>query len=181
MSQHGQIFGRRPTEELNKVGDDLIELLGGSIPMESKYKASNEVQIQLTKAVALENNCGGITATQKLGRQANKTTASSPPVRHPNQMPLNQVGVQNLSLPRRLRRQLFTQSQSSPIRQPQGQVLPDLPAAAALEPAKKTRKRKALVEDHREVDIGRDRMGVPSKCTIVRAIGRTAYRLRATE
>jgi hypothetical protein len=34
----------------------LIELLGGNIPIEVEYKASKEVQIQLTKVVALENN-----------------------------------------------------------------------------------------------------------------------------
>jgi hypothetical protein len=40
----------------------LIELLGGNILMEAEYKAGIEVQIQLTKAVALENNRGSITA-----------------------------------------------------------------------------------------------------------------------
>jgi hypothetical protein len=68
------------------------------------------------------------------------------------------VDVQNLAPRLRSRRQLFAQSQSSPIRKPKGRVSPDLPAAAAaavgLEPAKKTRKRRTLVEDHREVDIG---------------------------
>ena len=43
MSQHGRISSRWPTEELNKVGDDLIELLGGNIPMEAEYKAGKEV------------------------------------------------------------------------------------------------------------------------------------------
>jgi hypothetical protein len=142
MSQHGRISGRWPAEELNKVGDDLIELLGGNIPMEAEYKAGKEVQIQLTKAVALENNRGSITAAQRAGR-ATKTTgqgsresdfdsesdteqvnavsaagnalASSPPIRQPNQTPLNQVDVQNLTPRLRPRRQLFTQSQSSPI------------------------------------------------------------------
>jgi len=169
MSRHGRISGRWPAEELNKVGDDLIELLGGNIPMEAEYKAGKEVQIQLTKAVALENNRGSITAAQKAGR-ATKTTrqgsgdfnseseteqvnalASSPPIRQPNQTPLNQVDVQNLTPRLRLRRQLFTQSQSSPIRQPQSRVSPDIPEPELV---KKTRKRKALVEDHREVDIG---------------------------
>ena len=65
MSQHGWISGRWPAEELNKVSADLIELLGSNIPMEAEYKAGKEVQIQLTKAVALENNRGSITATQK--------------------------------------------------------------------------------------------------------------------
>jgi hypothetical protein len=177
MSQRGRISGRWPAEELNKVGDDLIELLGGNIPMEAEYKAGKEVQIQLTKAVALENNRGSITAAQKAGR-ATKTTGlgsgsgsgsesgsetelvnalaittnavstaagvleSSPLIRQP---------VQNSSPPPRLRRQLFTQSQSSPIRQPQSRVSRDLPAP---EPVKKTRKRRVLVEDHGEVDIG---------------------------
>jgi hypothetical protein len=185
MSRHSRISGRWPTEELNKVGDDLIELLGGNIPMEAEYKVGKEVQIQLTKAVALENNRGSITAAQKAGR-ATKTTgpgsrdfnsksgsgsgsgsdtelanalaaaqkavstaanalASSPPVvRQPTTTPLNQVGVQNPSP--RPRRQLFTQSQSSPIRQPQSRVSP--------EPVKKTRKWRALMEDHGEVDMG---------------------------
>jgi hypothetical protein len=169
MSRHGRISGRWPAEELNKVGDDLIELLGGNIPMEAEYKAGKEVQIQLTKAVALENNRGSITTAQKAG-QATKTTgqgsrdsnlesdteqvnalASSPLIRQPNQTPLNQVDVQNLTPRLRPRRQLFTQSQSSPIRQPQSRVSPDLPEPELV---KKTRKRKALVEDHREVDIG---------------------------
>jgi hypothetical protein len=136
--------------------------------MEAEYKAGKEVQIQLAKAVALENNRGSITAAQKAGR-ATKTTGLgsrsesrsetelvnalavatnavstaanvleiSPPIRRP---------VQNSSPP-----QLFTQSQSSPIRQLQSRVLPHLPAS---EPVKKTRKRRALVEDHGEVDMG---------------------------
>jgi hypothetical protein len=33
---------------------DLIDLLGGNIPIEAEYKASKEVQIQLAKAVALK-------------------------------------------------------------------------------------------------------------------------------
>ena len=163
MSRHGRISRRWPAEELNKVSDDLIELLGGNIPMEAEYKSGKEVQIQLTKAVALENNRGSITAAQKAGRATKtKTTgpgsgdsesesdaelvnalASLPPIRQPNQTPLNQGEVQNLTPRLRPRRQLFTQSQSSPIRQP-----------AAPEPAKKNHKRKVLVEDHREVDMG---------------------------
>jgi hypothetical protein len=63
MSQHGWISNRWPAKELNKVGDDLIELLGGNIPIEAEYKAGKEVQIQLAKAVALENNRGSITTT----------------------------------------------------------------------------------------------------------------------
>ena len=62
MSQHGRISGRWPAEELNKVGDDLIELLGSNILLEAEYKASKKVQIQLTKVVALENNRGSIAA-----------------------------------------------------------------------------------------------------------------------
>ena len=56
MSQHGRISGQWPAKELNKVSDDLVELLGSNIPMEAEYKAGKEVQIQLTKAVALKNN-----------------------------------------------------------------------------------------------------------------------------
>ena len=108
----------------------------------------------MTKAVALENKRGSITAAQKAS-QAIKTkttrirsrdesgsgsgsetelvnalvTASNavstaanvleslPLIRRPNQTLLNQVDVQNSTLPRQPRRQLFTQSQSSPIRQ----------------------------------------------------------------
>jgi hypothetical protein len=77
MSQHGRITIQWPTKELNKVSNDLTELLGGNIPIETEYKAGKEVQIQLTKAVALGNNCGSITAAQKAGRRANKTTADS--------------------------------------------------------------------------------------------------------
>ena len=69
MSRHGRISGRWPAEELNKVSEDLIELLGGTIPMEAEYKAGKEVQVQLTKAVALENNRGSITAAQKPAEQ----------------------------------------------------------------------------------------------------------------
>jgi hypothetical protein len=61
----------------NKVGDELIDLLGGNIPMEAECKASKEVQIQLTKAVVLENNRGSITAAQKAGRKT-KTTRPGP-------------------------------------------------------------------------------------------------------
>ena len=43
ISQHGWVSRRWPTKELNKVGDDLIELLGGNIPMEVEYKAGKEV------------------------------------------------------------------------------------------------------------------------------------------
>ena len=113
MSRHGWISGRWPTEELNKVGEDLIELLGGTIPMEAEYKAGKEVQVQLTKAVALENNRGSIAAAQKAG-QATKAM----PTRQPNQTPLNQGHVKNLAPRLRPRRQLFAQSQSSPIRKP---------------------------------------------------------------
>jgi hypothetical protein len=150
MSRHGRISGRWPAKELNKVGDDFIKLLGGNILIEAEYKAGKEVQIQLTKAVALENNRGSITAAQKAG-QATKTTGpanrdsdsesgSGSDTELANaqlnqQMtPLNQVGVQNPSPtgPRRL------QSRVSP--QP--------------EPVKKTQKRRALIEDCREVDMG---------------------------
>jgi len=55
----------------------LIDLLGGNILIEAKYKASEEVQIQLTKAVALENSRGSIIAAQKAG-QATKTTGTRP-------------------------------------------------------------------------------------------------------
>ena len=43
MSQHGRVSGWWPTEELNKVGDELIDLLGGNIPMEAEYKGGKEV------------------------------------------------------------------------------------------------------------------------------------------
>jgi hypothetical protein len=95
----------------------LIELLGSNILIEAEYKSGKEVQIQLTKAVALENNRGSITAAQKAGR-ATKTTglgsrdsdskSDLPPTRQPNQTPLHQGGVQNLTPRLRPRRQLFT-------------------------------------------------------------------------
>ena len=66
MSQHGWISGQWPTEELNKVNNDLVELLSSNIPMEAEYKAGKEVQIQLTKAVGLENNRGNINVAQKV-------------------------------------------------------------------------------------------------------------------
>jgi hypothetical protein len=160
--------------------------LGSNIPLEAECKAGKEVQIQLTKAVALENKHGSITAAQKAGRAIKtKTTRigfgdesgsgsgselvnalvtasntvsaaanileSSAPIRRPNQTPLNQVDVQNSTPPRKLRRQLFTKSQFSPIRQPQSQVSPDL---LAPEPVKKTQKQRALVEELGEVDMG---------------------------
>ena len=176
MSQHGWISSRWPTKELNKVGDDLIELLGGNIPMEAEYKAGKEVQIQLAKAVALENNRGSITTAQKAGRAtkptglgsgsgsrsgsgsetelvnalATATNALSTAANVLESSPLIRRHVQNSSPPPQLRRQLFTQ-QSSPIRQRQSRVSPHLPAP---EPVKKTRKRRALVEDHGEVDMG---------------------------
>ena len=66
--------------------------------MEVEYKASKEVQIQLTKAAALENNQGSITTAQKAGR-ATKTMGrgsgdssselDSPPTRQPIQTPLH--------------------------------------------------------------------------------------------
>jgi hypothetical protein len=156
--------------------------LGSNILLEVEYKAGKEVQIQLTKAVALENNCSSITAAQRASR-ATKTTRPgseseselvstlataantvstatsilvvSPLIRQPNQILLNQVDVQNSSprLQPRLQpiRQLFTQLQSTLIQQPQGQISPDLPAP---EPVKRARKRKALVQDHGEVDMG---------------------------
>jgi hypothetical protein len=43
MSYHSWISGRWPAKELNKVGDDLIELLGSNIPLEAEYKAGKEV------------------------------------------------------------------------------------------------------------------------------------------
>ena len=140
MSQHGRVSGRWPAEELNKVSDELIDLLGGNIPMEAEYKAGKEVQIQLTKAVALENNRGSITTAQKAGRKTKTTRpGSGSESESESGLETELVDVQDSSL--RLR----------PRRQPQSRVSPDLPAA---EPVKKTRKRRALVEDHEEVDIG---------------------------
>jgi hypothetical protein len=43
MSQHGRIAGRWPTEDLNEVGGDLVDVLGGNIPTEAEYKAGKEV------------------------------------------------------------------------------------------------------------------------------------------
>ena len=146
MSQHSRISGRWPAKELNKVGDDLINLLGHNILMEAEYTAGKEVQIQLTKAVALENNRSSITAAQKAGR-ANKTT-------RPESGSGSGSDIDTVSAAanvRATRRQLYTQPQSSPIRQLQNQASPDL---LAPELVKKTRKRRALVEDHGEVNMG---------------------------
>jgi hypothetical protein len=127
MSQHGWISEQWPAKELNKVSENLIELLGGTIPMEAEYKAGKEVQVQLTKAVALENNQGSITTAQKAsqattGLGSRDSDSKSLLTRQPNQTPLNQGDVQNLAPRLRPRRQLFAQSQSSPIRQPQSRV-----------------------------------------------------------
>ena len=140
MSQHGRVSGRWPAEELNKVNDELIDLLGGNIPMEAEYKAGKEVQIQLTKAVALENNHGSITAAQKAGRKT-KTTRLRSGSESESESGLETELVDVQDSPLRLR----------PRRQPQSRVSLDLPAAELV---KKTRKRRALVEDHEEVDIG---------------------------
>jgi hypothetical protein len=142
MSQHGRVSGRWPAEELNKVADELTDLLGGNIPMEAEYKAGKEVQIQLTKAVALENNRGSITTAQKAGRKTKTATpgsGSESESESESRLETELVDVQDSSL------------RLQPRRQPQSRVSPDLPAA---EPVKKTRKRRALVEDHEEVDIG---------------------------
>jgi hypothetical protein len=148
MSRHGRISGRWPAEELNRVSDDLIELLGDDIPMEAEYKGGKEVQVQLAKAVALENNRSSITTTQNARakkarvRKARATKTIGPTNAQLDQQtstPLNQVGIQNSS-PLRPRRQLVTQLQSSPIQQ--------------QELVKKTRKRKVVMEDHSEVDMG---------------------------
>jgi hypothetical protein len=172
MSQHGRIVGRWPTEDLSEVGGDLVDVLGGNIPIEAEYKAGKEVQIQLAKAVAKENNRGSITAAQKAGRATAappKTTGPGPGSRPETVLanaltaasntvfatanalasspPIRRLNVQNTS-------QLFHQPQSSPIRQPQERVLPHLPAP---EPVKKTRKRKA-VEDVGGVDLGPRRL-----------------------
>jgi hypothetical protein len=94
--------------------------------------------------VALENNRGSITTAQKAGRKT-KTTRPGPrsgsksESKSKSGLETELVDVQDSTLRLRLRRQ------------PQIRVSPDLPAA---EPVKKTRKRRALVEDHEEVDIG---------------------------
>jgi len=96
MSQHSRISSRWPAKELNKVSDDLIKLLGGNILIEAECKAGKEIQIQLIKAVALENNRGSITAVQKASR-ATKTTGlgsgdsklDAEELVQPNHTPLN--------------------------------------------------------------------------------------------
>jgi hypothetical protein len=114
-----------------KVGDDLIDLLDGNIPMKAEYKTGKEIQIQLAKAVALENNRISITAAQKAGR-ATKTTGTGPGIGPGSEFGSELVNAQ-------LSRQLFPQ------------VSPDLPAP---EPAKKTQKQRLLVGEHGEVDVG---------------------------
>jgi hypothetical protein len=70
MSQHRRIAGRFQGDQLNKVGEDLGEgeVLGRDIPIEPEYKASKEVLISFSAAVAKENNRGSITAAQRRGR-----------------------------------------------------------------------------------------------------------------
>jgi hypothetical protein len=87
MSQHRRIASQWPAEDLNKVSDNLVDVLGRNIPMEAEYKAGKEVQIQLAKAVAKENNCGSIAAAQKAGRAAaarSKTTGPGPGLGSPD-------------------------------------------------------------------------------------------------
>ena len=159
MSQYGRIAGQWPTEDLNEVGGDLVDVLGGNIPMEAEYNASKEVQIQLAKAVAKENNRGSITTAQKAGRAAAalaKTTGPRPGSKPETVLANALTAASNtvfatanaLASSPPIRR-VFPQPQSSPIRQPQERVSPHLPAP---ERVKKTRKRKA-VEDVREVDL----------------------------
>ena len=67
MSQHGRLASWYPVDNLNQVNDNLIKLVSNEILIEAEYKASKEVQIQLTKAVALEFKRGTINAAQKAG------------------------------------------------------------------------------------------------------------------
>ena len=75
MSRQGQLAGQYPADDLNQVNDNLLKLVGDKILIKAKYKASKEVQIQLTKAVALEFKRSTINAAQKASRQLTKTTA----------------------------------------------------------------------------------------------------------
>jgi hypothetical protein len=68
MSQYRRIAGQWPAKDLNEVSNNLVDVLSRNIPMEAEYKAGKEVQIQLAKAVAKENNRGSIAAAQKAGR-----------------------------------------------------------------------------------------------------------------
>jgi hypothetical protein len=67
MSLHRRVSGQWPAKDFNRVDDDLVGVLGGEIPIEAEYKGGKEIQIQLVKAVALENKRGSITAAQKAG------------------------------------------------------------------------------------------------------------------
>jgi hypothetical protein len=96
--------------------------------------------------MALENNHGSITAAQKAGRQATKTTADT---KSGSELELVNALVTATNTVSAASNVLAS---SRLVRQPQGRASPDLPVV--LELVKKTRKRKALVEDHEEVDIG---------------------------
>jgi hypothetical protein len=67
MSQHSRLASQWPANELNEVNSSLINIFGGSMLIKPEYKARKEVTVQLSKAVADENNCGSITAAQKAG------------------------------------------------------------------------------------------------------------------
>jgi hypothetical protein len=117
--------------------------------MEAEYKAGKEVQIQLARAVALENNRGSIAAAQKRTKTTGTGLGSGSETELVNALATATNAVSTAAdvlasspptrrLNPQLRRQLFTQSQSSP----------------APEPAKKNRKGRLLVEEHGEVDMG---------------------------
>jgi hypothetical protein len=73
MSWYRRISGRYPADDLNEVNEQLIETLGGDIPIEPEYRAGKEVIVPFSRVVAQENNRGSITNAQR----ARRATAGS--------------------------------------------------------------------------------------------------------
>jgi hypothetical protein len=83
-----------------------METLGGSIPIEPEYKASKEVVVPLSTAVARENNRGSITSAQRAGQ----ATARSGPESGPGSGPANSSSRQ------RRQRKAVQERQPEPVR-----------------------------------------------------------------
>jgi hypothetical protein len=130
MSRQGRLASWYPIDDLNQVNNDLLELVGDEILIEAEYKAGKEVQIQLTKAVALEFKRGTINAAQKAGRRSTKTTAmlesSNDDDSSNSKSDSEDSNTKETELarapPARPRRQLFKKSKPAPARKHQGQV-----------------------------------------------------------
>ena len=142
MSQHGRISGRFPANDLNEVDSQLIETLGGSIPMEPEYKAGKEVVIPFSAAVARENNRGSITSAQRAGRATAGSGSGSgsglanSPTRQRQQQP---------KLVRTQKRKAVQERQLEPIRTRNRRAVQE----RQLEPVR-TRNRRAVQEQQPE-------------------------------